>query len=259
VSDRLTRIFMGLDPQAELQDVIPLSAEQLEPRVRSTEAGLEKELEEVDRYKTLKERVMRTSPWRVMQGESCFNAVQRLVSDPEVNNQARAVGAQRMRELASTPDEVLQAILGQLHMLLDSWAGQRPKDVERLVAALLEEAKSSSAASNWQAPILAFEAKHLLAQNERASALAKFREALKACSLASFGPLRGEIARDAWSLALARDRLQADQENFYRNMLDYGAIEGPPVQLTTSGRTCTSRIRACSVSRRLSTSRHSLP
>lgn len=232
VGDHLTRIFMGLDPQAGLQDLIPLSAEQLESVARSTKSGLEKELEEIDRYKALKERVLRTSAWRVMQGEASFNAVHRLIGDPEVSNQARAAAAQRMRELASTPDEMLQAILAQLNMLLDCTPGQRPKDVERLVAFLLEEAKSNPAATEWQAPILAFEAKHLLAQNEWASALAKFREALKACSQASFGPLRGEVARDAWSVALARDRLQADQENFYRNMLDYGEIEGPQAQVT---------------------------
>lgn len=232
VDDHLTRIFMGLDPQAGLQDVIPLSAEQMADLACSTKADLEKELEEIERYEALKERVMRTSPWRVMRGETWFIAVQRLVSDPEVPRHARTAGAQRMRELASTPDETMQAILGQLHIFLDSVVGQRPKDVECLVAALLKDASSNSEAAHWQAPILAFEAKHLLAQNEWPSAMAKFREALKACSSSSFGPLRGEVARDGWSLALAMDRLQLDQETFYRNMLDYGAIDGDPSQVT---------------------------
>lgn len=231
VGSYLTRTFMGLDPQVGLQDVIPLSAEQLGSFARSTKSNLETELEEIGRYETLKERVMRTSPWRVTQGESWFNAVQRLVADPGVSSQARAAGAQRMRELASTPDETLQAILTQLHILLDSPSGQRPKDIEHLVVSLLEDAKSNSVAADWQAPILAFEAKHLLAQNEWSSALAKFREALRACSSASFGPLRGEVARDGWSIALAMDRLQMDQENFYRNMLDYGAIDRAPSQV----------------------------
>lgn len=232
VGSHLTRIFLSLEPQSELGDVIPRSPEQLESFVRSTKAGLEKEMEEIDRYVALKDRVQRGSPWRALRGESSFNAVQRLASDAEISDRARLGAARRLRELASTPDEAIQALICELHALLDAPSVSRPQDVESLVAALLEQARANTPATEWQAPFLAFEGKHLLAQNKWPEALTKFRAALEASSMASFGPLRGEIARDAWSVALAMDRLQADQEKFYRNMLDYGAIEGEPSELT---------------------------
>lgn len=232
VGSHLTRIFLSLDPQSECGDVIPRSPEQLESFVRSAKAGLEKEMEEIDRYVALKDRVQRGSSWRALQGESSFNAVQRLASDAEISDRARLGAARRLRELASTPDEAIQALIGELHALLDAPSISRPQDVESLVAALLEQARANTPATEWQAPFLAFEAKHLLAQNKWPEALTKFRAALEASSMASFGPLRGEIARDAWSVALAMDRLQADQEKFYRNMLDYGAIEGEPAEVT---------------------------
>jgi hypothetical protein len=232
VGSHLTRIFLGLDPQSELGDLIPRTPEQLESFARAAKAELEKELEEIDRYAALKERVQRSSPWRALQGESWFSAVQRLASDSEISDHARIGAARRLRELASNPDEFLQAILCELHALLDVPSNCRPQDVASLVAALLEQAQASAAVLDWQAPLLAFEAKHLLAQNRWPEASTKFRAALDASSIASFGPLRGEIARDAWSLALAMDRLHADQEKFYRNMLDYGAIEGEAAEVT---------------------------
>lgn len=232
VGDRLTRIFFSLDSQSELGDVFPRSPEHLKSFADAATAEIDKMLEDIDRFEALKKRVQRNSLWRTFQGEFSFNAVQRLLSDPETSDRVRLVAARRLRELANTPDEAIEALLEELHALLDAPPNCRPEDVESLVMDLLGQARTSTAALNWQAPLLAFEAKHLLAQNRWPEALAKFRAALEACSGAGYGPLRGEIARDAWSLALAMDRLQADQEKFYRNMLNYRAIEGNASDVT---------------------------
>jgi hypothetical protein len=232
VGAHLTRIFLRLDPESELQDVVARSPEQLESFARAAKADLEEEIEETDRYVALKKRVQRTSPWRALQGESWFGAVHQLVLDPEVSDRARLAAARRLRELAGTPEQTVKAVLGELHALLDAPTQSRPQDVGRLAETLLAEARCNAAARDWEALLLSLEAKHLLAQNKWPEAMAKFRASLEASSMASFGPLRGEIARDAWSLALAMDRLQDDQEKFYRNMLDYGAIEGKAEEVT---------------------------
>lgn len=232
VGAHLTRIFLGLDSESDLGDVIPRSPEQMESFARAAKAGLVGEMEEINRWVALKERVQRKSPWRALQGESSFDAVQRLASDSEVSDHVRLGAARRLRELARTPNEAIQALIAELHTLLDAPANCRPKDTESLVVALLEHARAITEGPDWQAPLLAFEAKHLLARNRWPEALTKFRAALEASSNASFGPLRGEIARDAWSVALAMDRLQADQEKFYRNMLDCGSIEGEASEVT---------------------------
>lgn len=232
VASRLNRIFVGLEPKEELKDVIPNSPDQAQRFDHAAKADLDRETEEIARYKALKDRAQRSSAWRALQGEVSFDAVQNLVSDSDVGDHVRLSAARRLRELASTPDQAIQALVAELQALLDAPIKSRPPEAEDLVAALLDESKVYVGAPDWQAPLLTCEAKHLLAQNRWPEALQKFRRALDACSATSFGPLRGEVARDAWSLALAMDRLQADQEKFYRNMLDFGVLEGEAADVT---------------------------
>ena len=132
----------------------------------------------------------------------------------------------RMRELASTPSQVLGAICIELGSLLNCPAKQRPKDVEQLVAHLLDVAKKNPGFEQWKAPLLQYEAKHHLARNEFKVAETLFAQALNACSERNFGPARGEIARDAFATAVADQRLiPGNHEKYFRNMRDYCIFE----------------------------------
>jgi hypothetical protein len=51
------------------------------------------------------------------------------------------------------PDQVMTAILGELHNLLNAEPKARPKDVEQRVTALLAEAEANAAWSDWKAAV----------------------------------------------------------------------------------------------------------
>ena len=225
VASLLCRIFSNLTAEDGLRDMLPFAPKQFARFVLDTMQNTQTEVAEVERAKALKKRVQKSSPFRALQEETDFKAVQQLALDVDLGERARLMGARRLAELAATPDEVVQAGLAELGVLIDCTIKHRTPDVGSRVPQLIESLNAQVAASGWKAPLLSFEAKHLLALNDWPKALAKFREALDACSERSFGPLRGEIARDGWAVALAMGRFQVDQENFYRNMLDYGAIE----------------------------------
>lgn len=230
LAERLSRRFMMLEEDSPLEDFIPLTEERAGPILKARQLHLKKEHEEDLRLEQLLERIRTASPWRALQAEDSFWAVSQLAQREDLSSKVREMAIQRMRDLATTPGQSVEAILAELGSLVDCKPKQRPKDVQQRVQSLLEEADASPAHGEWKAPLLRFRAKHRLMKNDFHGAREDFEEALLACSEMSFGRLRGEIARDAWATAVAKTGLvRKKQEKYYRIMLGYGMfIDGVP-------------------------------
>lgn len=72
--------------------------------------------------------------------------------------------------------------------------------IERLLAL----AEASPAYGEWDAVLLQYKAKHHLAVNDFEEARKLFNAALDACQARNYGPIRGEIARDAFAVVVER-------------------------------------------------------
>lgn len=226
----LTRRFFELRPDVPLPDMWPTTPDDAPPIFEHRLRLLKRDAEESLRIEELKERVRTASPWRTLQAESSYWVISQFAQDAELPMPMRGMAVQRMRELAVTESEKSGAILIELGNLLDCPPNQRPPAMRERVTALLAEAENTQGRDIWAGPLLRMRAKHKLAQNDLKGAASDFRDALATCSEYSYGPLRGEIAHEAWATDLAQiGFVPENQEKFYRNMLGYMEFpDGPP-------------------------------
>lgn len=226
----MTRQFFEMQPGAELENYVasdPQSQGVIVTRnmERASQFG-----DEILAGLSLVDRVKAASPWRVLQTESCFWVVSQVAQNRSLTPLARQAAFQRMRELASTPSQTVQAIVLELNAHLNVERKVLLKGAQEKVQALLEEAGASAGYDLWKAAILQYKAKHLLSCNDFDGAFRLFQEALVAGTERSFGPLLGDVGRDCFSVAVAtqkgggRKLIVNNLEKYYRAMLAGGVM-----------------------------------
>ena len=179
---------------------------------------------------SLVERIKAGSPWRALQTESRFWVVSQVAHGSSLAPLARQAAIQRMRELAATPSQSVQAIVLELNAHLNVERKVLLKGAQEKVQALLEEAEASAGYDLWKAAILQYKAKHRLSCNDFDEAVRLFQEALAAGTERSFGPLLGDVGRDCFAVAVAtqkgggRKMILNNHEKYYRAMLAGGAM-----------------------------------
>lgn len=221
----LTRRFYNMTPGDALEDHIALNPVSAANIIQRNVERVESFFSEMERATQLLSRMQVASPWRALQNEQSYWVVSQVAAHPRLSTNARSLAANRLRELAVTPAETVQAIVLELGGYLNGERKQRPKDTAAKVALLLAEAEESKGYELWKAPILQYKAKHLLACNQFEDAAKCFREALDAVNDRNYGPARGEIARDAFALSVANQKLiHNNHEKFYREMLAGGMM-----------------------------------
>lgn len=221
----LTRRFYDMTPDDALEDHIGFSPESAALIIQRNIERAKSFYSEMEKATQLLSRMQVASPWRALQNEQSYWVVSQVAAHPRLSTNARSLAANRLRELAVTPAETVQAIVLELGGYLNGERKQRPKDTVGKVAVLLAEAEESQGYELWKAPILQYKAKHLLACNQFEDAAKCFREALDAVNDRNYGPLRGEIARDAFALSVANQKLiHNNHEKFYREMLAGGMM-----------------------------------
>ncbi|QBY54447.1 ankyrin repeat domain-containing protein [Cupriavidus oxalaticus] len=233
----LTRRFCEMEAGAELEDYIGLDAQSALPIIQRNVERVAAFAEEINSELRLVARMKTSSPWRALQGEKRYWVISQVVQNPDLGPLAKQAAIQRLRELAATPAQTVQAILLELDSHLNGERQHRPKDTQAKVQALLDEAEASEGYGLWRAAILQYKAKHLLACNDFEGAGKLFREALEAGLERNYGPLRGEVARDCLAMVVADQKLSANNhEKYYRAMLAGGMMaeceEIPPLEET---------------------------
>lgn len=221
----LTRRFYNMKPSEALEDHIAFNPVSSANIIQRNVERVESFFSEMERATQLLSRMQVASPWRALQHEQSYWVVSQVAAHPNLSSNARKLALNRLRELAVTPAETVQAIILELGVHLNGERKQRTKDTPVRVAVLLAEAEESQGYELWKAPILQYKAKHLLACNQFEEAAKCFREALEAVNDRNYGPARGEIARDAFALSVANQKLiHNNHEKFYREMLAGGMM-----------------------------------
>ena len=209
----------------ELEDHIGFDAQSALPIIKRNSERSIAFAEDIFRESHLLERIKKSSPWLALQGEHSYWVISQLAQNQELNSRAKDAIIQRLRELASTPAETVQAIALELDSYLNCESQKRTKDTQAKVQALLDEAEASDGYEMWKAVVLQYKAKHYLGGNDFSGAGKLFREALEAARERCFGTLRGEVARDCLALAVANQKLtHNNHEKYYREMLAGGMM-----------------------------------
>ncbi len=222
----LSRRFYEMQGGAELDDCIALDAQSALPIIQRNVERIAEFADEISSELRLVERMKTSSPWRALQGEHRYWVITQVAQNSDLGPLAKQAAIQRLRDLADTPAQIVQAILLELDSYLNGERQHRPKDTRAKVQALLDEAEANEGYELWEAAILQYKAKHLLACNDFEGADKLFRAALEAGLVRNYGPLRGEVARDCLALEVANQKLIANNhETYYRAMLAGGMME----------------------------------
>lgn len=221
LSKRLTRRFLSLESEKELEDILPVSESELETVLRLRIERIQREFDENKKIEKLRQRVKVASPYRALQAEDSFWVLSQFTQSEGLNEKIGQMALKRMTEIAVSPLERGSVRLLELGQLLNGETRIWPQDVCAKVQQQLDAAEVDEAAwEQWKAPMLRFKAKHALFENRLDAAEKLFKEALAACSERAFGGLRGEIAREGFAVAIVRSALnRKNHEPYYRNML----------------------------------------
>ncbi len=223
LAECLTRKFMQLGADSPLEDVIAINKEDVGRIIKQRASAFQNEVEEDRREVELIQRVRTGSPWRAIQAETSYWVVSQLAQTEKLPDKTREMALARMRELASTPGQIVGVISIEANMLLNTATNQRPSDIQQRIQRLLDEAEASAGYDEWKAPLLRVRAKHGLMQNRFDDAKRDFNAALAACLERNFGILRGEVARDALAVAIFHEGfIPQNHEIYYRDMLQHG-------------------------------------
>lgn len=226
LAHHLTRRFSEMQAGGELEDHIGYDEESMAVVVMRNIGRIENLLDELNSISNLVERMKQSSPWRALQGEDRYMVVSQVVQHDGLTARGKEIAIQRLRELASTPAETIQAICIELGTYLNDERKYKKKDTQFKVQALIEEAESNEAYDLWRAAILQYKAKHYLASNDFIGAGELFKEALEATKDRNFGPVRGEVARDCFAVELANRKLNVNNhEKYYREILAGDLLE----------------------------------
>lgn len=223
----ITRLFSEMQAGAELEDHVGYDDVSALVVIKRNANRAVRLAEDLTAEVELIERLKGSWSWSQLQDERSFWVMSQAVQSQEIEPLARQAAIQRLRDLAATPSEAVQAMLFELDSLLNGDREQRPQDARDRVQALLDEVEANDGRGLWEAAILQYRAKHLLACNDFKGAEIFFRKSLDASSERNYGRLRGEAARDCLATAVANQKLIPEHhERYYKEMLAGGMVEG---------------------------------
>lgn len=226
----LTRLFSEMQAGAELEDHVGYDEASAIVVIKRNAKRAVRLAEDLIAEVELTERLKGSWSWSQLQNERNFWVLSQVAKSAEIKPLARQAAIQRLRDLATTPNEVVQAMLFELGSLLNGDPEQRLQDARDRVQALLDEAEANEGYGLWEAAILQYKAKHLLACNDFKGAEILFRKSLNASSERNYGRLRGEVARDCLAIAVANQKLIPEShERYYKEMLAGGMVEGSEI------------------------------
>lgn len=227
LSELLTRAFAKLGPGSPLHDLFAYDEASAMAIVERECLRLAARDEERAAVRSCIESLARGAPFRKLQQQTNYWVVNEVAQSSELPLRVREIACVRAAELAATPSEALGAIILQLHALFHRDREDRPRDMRQRVERLIAFAVANPALGEWDAVVLRYRAKHHLAANEFEAARKLFDEALDACYVRNYGPIRGEIARDAFAVVVERPPVGFSLQNYeryMRNMLAFGSL-----------------------------------
>lgn len=228
LAERLTQHFEECEPHEPLEDWTWPDPDSLREVAERLQQRLRRTLAEVEEAEQLRLRLKAGSPWRALQAAHCFTNVRAIAADPKQAPRVRQLAGQRLRELASSPTQFLDAVLVEVDLYVGGTVKPVPAEARQIVETLLDEAESNPSKTRRQPQILSSRARHALNSNDFETARRYFAEALDAALSDGCGDRPGLIARDLFavdSVLRPRGFSAGNYERHIRLMLAFNVIE----------------------------------
>lgn len=234
LAEVLTWRFAAAEPGAPLEDWAVADAKDLPSLVQRKKDRVGRELKDIGEYQGLVQALRAGSLSAALGQTESYKAASLIAANPGAEPSARHAAVKRMRELAATPAHVLDAILIEVDLHLNSLLRSAAADTRAVVEQLLKHADENPARSRRLPQLLNAHAKHHLRSNEFDQARLRYDDALQACLSDSCGDLPGLVARDAFALDCAikpNGFSIGNCERYWRLMLSFAVSPGPDLSL----------------------------
>lgn len=208
-----------------LQDIWFATDEKFKEINKNTFKQVEENLNLEKSIHNLKARLTQNkSPYKSIQKVDDFDVIYSLCQYDFPSPKIIPILLSRLEQIAKTQEQQLLSILLQLDSFLVK--GEMTKHSEKLVEKLLDSAYSNPSFEKWEASIQRYDAYHHIAKNELKQAEKILKSAIKKCNERSYGSLKGELARNAFALAIANQKLiPENHETYFRDILLWGGWE----------------------------------
>tara|TARA_Y100000588_G_C14269024_1_gene931401 strand:+ start:1809 stop:4499 length:2691 start_codon:yes stop_codon:yes gene_type:complete len=225
VSDRLNSIFSRHGEEDSLDNILPTSEDDIRLMVNVIREEGQQSNNYLMQLEALVEKLAQNkAPYKQLQKMEDFEVVYGAMGHNYPNPKIWEMIIGRVNELETTSKQSMKRILLELeyHLLIKSFDSK----TEEKVGVLIEEAKRNDDFEFSKAQVLRFEAFHFIALNRLSDAEKTLNLAIEECKKFSFGKFRGELARDAFALAIANQKLiPNNHEKYFRDMIHWGSLD----------------------------------
>ena len=226
VSDKLNSIFSRHGEENNLDNILPTSEDDIKLMVNVIrEQGQQSNNYFIQLQALVEKLAQNKAPYKQLQKMDDFEVVYGAMGHHYPIPIICEMIIGRLNELETTPEQSMKRILLELeyHLLIKLFDSK----TEGKVSVLIEEAKGNDDYECSKAQVLRFEAFHFIAQNKLSDAEKNLNIAIDECKKYSFGKLRGDLARDAFALAIANQKLiPNNHEKYFRDMIHWGNLDG---------------------------------
>ena len=233
LAEVLTDRFAAAQPGSPLEDWAAAEVKDLPSLVRRKKDRFARELEDLGEYQRLVKGLQAGSLPAALAQTQNYKAASLIAANADAEPSACHAAVRRMRELATTPAQELDAILIELDLHLNALLPPGA-DTREIVERLLQLADANPARSRRLPQLLNARARHRLRSNDFGQARKLYDDALEACLSDSCGDLPGLMAREAFSLHCAikpNGFSIGNCERYWRLMLSFAVSSGPELSL----------------------------
>lgn len=222
VAPRLNEVFSSPEKESYLDDIFPSSPESMTEISKNLEKRFNHSQsfnESINDYgnKLLKGK----APFKLLNSISDFKLVYELAKYDYPNPKILPLLLVKLKESESSPDDQIKRVTLELDLLFSQKKFNR--NTEGQVEELLKLAWDNPEHQFWEPLILKLNAYHYIAQNKLKEAEKLLKKAIEKCKENSFGSLRGELARDAFALAISNQKLiPNNHETYFKDMMFFG-------------------------------------
>lgn len=222
----LTTKFWSLDPHSPLINVFATTPETSKPIFGQIAERVKNEMQITSSIINLTDAIKTSSPWRALQKESSFWVVSQIAQRHDIPSKAKNTVIIRLKEIAKDADELVSAFCIELGNLIGQASQKLTKFTKVQVEQILIQIDSIEHSGLWNPTILRLKGFHALYSNNFKDAETYFRKALDECDKGQYGELKGTLARDAFAVAVAANKVNPNNHQRYlRLMLLEGIIE----------------------------------
>lgn len=168
--------------------------------------------------------VQSKAPYRLVTNINDYDLIFELAKFDYPSPKITPLLFRRLLELETNSLQKMKRIILELDMLL--FKKKLDKSTNNKVAELLQLAYNNNEAGHWMPFILKFDAFHHIAQNKLKEAEKLLSKAVKECTVNSFGSMRGELASNAFALAVANSKLIPNNHStYFKDVLLWGGMK----------------------------------